>query len=219
MAVIAWTLPRAHAVADVPRKPPSGAWLEWRVLVLSFTLFLYSFGYGGITSFTALYADANGVTPKGIYLTTLALVDSVTRPLARTARGSLRLPARVPAVPDADRLRPGVPRRSAGHADWLVLSAIVFGAGFGTAYPVVCRLRHARRRPPSGAARRSAPSSRASTPASAPVRRAWAGSSSTTASRAFGTAAALSALALPYFLVADRALLRRAERASNAVRQ
>ena len=56
--------------------------LEWRVLILSFTLFLYSFGYGGITSFTALYADANGVTPKGIYLTTLAVVILVTRPLS-----------------------------------------------------------------------------------------------------------------------------------------
>ena len=48
----------------------------------SVTLFLYSFGYGGITSFTALYADASGVAPKGIYLTTLAIVILVTRPLA-----------------------------------------------------------------------------------------------------------------------------------------
>ena len=38
------------------------------------SLFLCSFGYGGITSFTALYADANGVAPRGIYLTALALV-------------------------------------------------------------------------------------------------------------------------------------------------
>ena len=44
---------RRHAVG--------GGLLEWRVLIISFTLFLYSFGYGGITSFTAMYADANGV--------------------------------------------------------------------------------------------------------------------------------------------------------------
>ena len=42
-----------------PRPSLREALLEWRVLVLSVTLFLYSFGYGGITSFTALYADAN----------------------------------------------------------------------------------------------------------------------------------------------------------------
>ena len=64
------------------RRTGRGRLLEWRVLVISFTLFLYSFGYGGITSFTALYADANGVTPKGIYLTTLAIVILVTRPLS-----------------------------------------------------------------------------------------------------------------------------------------
>ena len=49
---------------------------------MSVTLFLYSFGYGGITSFTALYADASGATPKGIYLTALAIVILITRPLA-----------------------------------------------------------------------------------------------------------------------------------------
>ena len=59
-----------------------GKLLEWRVLIISFSLFLYSFGYGGITSFTALYADANGVTPKSIYLTALAIVILFTRPLA-----------------------------------------------------------------------------------------------------------------------------------------
>ena len=48
----AFSAPLTGAVAD-----RAG---QRRVLILSFTLFLYSFGYGGITSFTALYADANG---------------------------------------------------------------------------------------------------------------------------------------------------------------
>src|SRR5438132_9144864 len=56
--------------------------IEWRVLVLSFSLFLYSFGYGAITSFSAVYADAVGVRPKGIYLTTLAVAILLTRPLS-----------------------------------------------------------------------------------------------------------------------------------------
>ncbi|HVZ22375.1 MAG TPA: MFS transporter, partial [Vicinamibacterales bacterium] len=62
--------PRAHATRHV----------EWRVLVLSLTLFLCSFGYGGATSFTALYAAANGVSPQALYLTALAVVILVTRP-------------------------------------------------------------------------------------------------------------------------------------------
>src|SRR5688572_28567232 len=65
MAAIAWRL-KEHPASEFERgdEPHTGL-LEWRVLVVSVTLALYSFGYGGITSFAALYADANGVTPKG----------------------------------------------------------------------------------------------------------------------------------------------------------
>ena len=106
------------------------------MLILSFTLFLYSFGYGGITSFTALYADANGVTPKGIYLTTLALVILVTRPMSGRLGDRFGYRRVLPAVPGADRRRAGVPASSAGRAFWLMASAVIFGIGFGTAYPV-----------------------------------------------------------------------------------
>src|SRR4051812_4306296 len=85
MAFIAWKLPpefthhdeHAHHHHHRHRRL-----IEWRVLILAVTLFLYSFGYGGITSFTALYADANGVHLKGIYLTSLAFVILVTRPMS-----------------------------------------------------------------------------------------------------------------------------------------
>ena len=49
-------------------------------ILLSLPLFLYSYGYGAISSFSAVYADVIGVSPKTIYLTTLALVTLVTRP-------------------------------------------------------------------------------------------------------------------------------------------
>ena len=52
------------------------------MLALSLTLFLYSFGYGAITSFSAMHADAIGVTPKSLYLTALAIVILLTRPLS-----------------------------------------------------------------------------------------------------------------------------------------
>src|SRR5262249_10057965 len=85
MGIIAWTLvdergahPTSASVEDAARGSPV---IEWRVLALSLTLFLYSFAYGGITSFSAVYADALGVTPKSLYLTTLALVVLITRPL------------------------------------------------------------------------------------------------------------------------------------------
>ena len=36
------------------------------------SLFLVSFGYGGITSFAALFAERSGVAPKGIFFTVFA---------------------------------------------------------------------------------------------------------------------------------------------------
>ena len=204
MAIIAWRLPPQPISVATERAPRRGGSSNGACCMLSFTLFLYSFGYGGITSFTALYADANGVTPKGIYLTTLAVVILVTRPLSgrlgdRFGYRRVFLPCLVLIAAGS-----GVPGPRRHRAFWLVTSAVVFGAGFGTAYPVFAGyvMRHVG---PIAAARRSAPSWRASTPASAPDRPAWAGSSSDYGfAAAFGTAAALSALALPYFLLADR---------------
>ena len=177
--------------------------LEWRVLIVSITLFLYSFGYGGITSFTALYADANHVTPKSIYLTTLAIVILLTRPMA--ARLGDRFGYRRIFLPCLVLISVGLACLAVGGSrGWMIVSAICFGLGFGTAYPVYV-----------GYVMRGV----------APARRGAAfgailaafdtgiGTGSTTMgwtiqhfgfAAAFGMAAALSALAVPYFLIVDR---------------
>ena len=178
--------------------------LEWRVLTMSGTLFLYSFGYGGITSFAAMYADANGVSPRGIYLTMLALVILVTRPLA--GRLGDRLGYKRIFMPCLVLISLGLACLAAGGTrGWMIASAILFGIGFGTAYPVYVGyvLQHV------SAARRGA--------AFGAILAAFdtgIGTGSTSMGwliqhmgfrTAFGVAAALSALALPYFVAADRA--------------
>jgi MFS family permease len=177
--------------------------LEWRVLIVSVTLALYSFGYGGITSFTALYADASGVSPKGIYLTTLAIVILVTRPMF----GHLgdRIGYRKVFIPCLVLIACGLAILAFGGSRTLLLaSAIVFGTGFGVAYPTYVGyvMRDV------GAARRGA--------AFGAVLAAFdtgIGTGSTAMGWlidrhsfgvAFGVAAALAALALPYFLFIDR---------------
>src|SRR2546425_2123895 len=207
VAAIAWTL-REDRLADAERarqEHTTGPLLEWRVLVLSLTLFLYSFGYGAITTFSAVYADALGITPKSIYLTTLAIVILLTRPLS----GALadRIGHRQVFLPCLVLIALGLAMLGLhGTRGSLVTSALIFGLGFGTAYPVfIAYVMHdvdARRR---GAAFGA-------------VLLAFdtgVGSGSTVAgwliqrfgfSAAFGTAAALSAIALPYFLLADRRL-------------
>ncbi|HXW06612.1 MAG TPA: MFS transporter [Vicinamibacterales bacterium] len=206
MAAIAWGLPE-QPVAE-PRHAGQGL-LEWRVLAISFSLFLYSFGYGGITSFTALYADANGVAPKGIYLTTLAIVILVTRPFS--GRLGDRFGYKRVFVPCLALISLGLACLAfGGTRSWLVVSAVVFGLGFGTAYPVyigyVMRGVTAGRRGAAFGAILAAFDTGIGTGSTSMgwlIQRHGFGT-------AFAIAAALSALALPYFLVADRVFGERA---------
>jgi MFS family permease len=208
MAGIAWFLEDTPLPAAHPHEPERGL-LEWRVLALSLTLFLYSFGYGGITSFAALYADANRVSPKSIYLTTLAIVILCTRPMA--GRLGDRWGYRRVFVPCLVCITAGLACLAAGGTrPLMILSALIFGIGFGTAYPVYVAyvMRDV------GATRRGA--------AFGAILAAFdtgIGTGSTMMgwiiqhhgfSAAFGAATGLSALALPYFLVMDRIVKRQA---------
>jgi MFS family permease len=202
MLMIATQLHDPPPPSTAPSERRNG-FLEWRVLVVSITLALYSFGYGGITSFTALYADASGVTPKGLYLTALAIVILVTRPLF----GHLgdRLGYRQVFVPCLVLIACGLGVLALGGSRRLLIaSAIVFGLGFGTAYPTyvgyVMKGVSAERRGAAFGAILAAFDT-------------GIGTGSTSMGwviqhygfrAAFAVAAALAALALPYFLVVDR---------------
>jgi len=168
-------------------------------------LFLYSFGYGAITSFSAMFADALGVAPKSLYLTLLAVVILFTRPLS----GALadRVGYRRVFMPCLVLIALGLAMLAkASSLAWFAASAIVFGLGFGTAYPVfvayVMRDVDAARRGAAFGAILAAFDTGIGT-----------GSSSVGwlierfgFSTAFGVAAMLSAVALPYFIVVERRL-------------
>ncbi len=204
MAIIAFQLhPSASPAPRTGDPAPRQGLLEWRVLIMSVTLFLYSFGYGGITSFTALYADANHVTPKAIYLTTLAIVILLTRPMA--GRLGDRLGYRRVFLPCLVLISAGMACLAvSGTRPWMIASAVIFGVGFGTAYPVyvgyVMQDVSATRRGAAFGAILAAFDT-------------GIGTGSTSIGwiiqhhgfrTAFGTAAAVAALALPYFLFVDR---------------
>ena len=197
----------AFQLHDTPRHQHEGekktGLLEWRVLVVSITLALYSFGYGGITSFTALYADANGVTPKGIYLSALAVVILFTRPLL--GRLGDRLGYKQVFVPCLVLIALGMSVLAFGGSRQLMLiSAVIFGVGFGTAYPtyvgyVMKGVSVQRRGAAFGAilAAFDTGIGTGSTSMGWLIQRWGFGT-------AFGVAAVLAALALPYFLAVDR---------------
>jgi MFS family permease len=206
MACIALGLEEPDVRASAPSPLGWRGLVEWRVLRLSVALFLYSFGYGGITSFVALYADRNGVSPKGLYFMALSAVMLMTRPfLGRLAD---HVGHRKVLLPCLGLISAGLALLAVGGTRfWLLASALVFGAGFGTAYPVYVAyvMRHVdpRRR---GAAFGGILAAFDTGVGSGSIVLGWI--ISTAGFRAaFAVAAGLAALSLPYFVVAEKHLL------------
>ena len=181
--------------------------LEWRVLVVSFTLFLYSFGYGGITSFVALYADANHVAPKGIFFTVMSVVILLTRPLS--GRAADRLGYKKVLFPSLTLIALGLAVLAVSATlPGLVAAAIVFGTGFGSAYPAFAAhvMNHvdASRR---GAAFGGILAAFDTGIGTGSIATGWI-IGRFGYSRAYVAAAVLAALAIPFFVVVERRLFK-----------
>lgn len=137
MAFIAWRLPddRVHSPTRPSAHPPTRSLrVEWPVLILSVTMALIAFGYGGLTTFSALFTDELQVSPRSLFLTSMAvamLVGRVTvgRVLDRIGHRKVLLFC--------------LPLTATGMALFamaqgpvtLVIAALAFGAGFGLQYP------------------------------------------------------------------------------------
>ncbi len=206
MATIAWRLP-SDAPRPGARPAHRGPLVEWHVLALSVTLFLYSFGYGAITSFVALYADSTGVTPKGIFFTTFALTVLVTRPISGPI--SDRVGHRRVFLPCLGLIVAGLALLALdGSRRGLITAAIVFGTGFGTAYPafaayVMQHVDDSRR----GAAFGSILAAFDTGIGTGSVSTGWIAQRAGF-SAAYAVSALLATLALPFFLLTEKRLLR-----------
>jgi len=204
MAVIAWRLP-----PDASLRPGThhGPLIEWHVLILSITLFLYSFGYGGITSFVALYADANGVVPKSIFFTAFALAILVTRPIS--GRLSDRIGHRRVFLPCLGLIIAGLALLALdGSKRGLITAAIVFGIGLGSAYPayaayVMQHVPDSRR----GAAFGSILAAFDTGIGTGSITTGWIAQRAGL-STAYAFAAVLATLSIPFFLIAEKRFLR-----------
>jgi MFS family permease len=205
MAVIAWCMRESHHGA-AHDGPLFGAHVfEWRVAVASITLFLYSFGYGGVTSFVALYATANHVTP-GLFFTVFATATMCTRPISgrlgdRLGHVRVFIPCLALIVVGYALLAVG------GTRPWMLASALIFGVGFGSAYPMYAAyvLQHVdtRRR---GAAFGGIVAAFDTGIGTGSIAMGWLVDRFGFRS-AYGAAACLAALSIPYFLLSGRRLL------------
>lgn len=205
MAIIAWRLPddRAEAAALTRGPMTLNNLVEWRVLALSTTMALIAFGYGSLTSFSAMFADDLGVSPRSLFLTAMASAILVGRLLVgrfldRVGHRQALLPCLAAAA-----LGMGILALANGTV-MFVLAALVFGSGFGLVYPaytayIMKRIPWWRRGAAFGAMLAAFDTG--------------VGSGSTVMGGlihrfgfrpAFGIAAALAALSLPYFLLAEK---------------
>ena len=219
MAIIAWFLPDDREAAREERaatganaEPWQGGFrtlvrshVEWRVVLLSVSTSLVSFGYGALTSFSALFADELGLSPRSLFLTVMAGATALGRlTIGRTldALGPRRVLVRCMFAPPLGLLLLALTRGQT----MFVVSALVFGAGFALLLPafntyVLTHVHPLRRGAAFGAMLAAFDTG------------IGAGSSMmgwlvhVQGFRvAYAVAAVLAALALPYFLFAERKL-------------
>ena len=202
MGVIAWRLPPDKRHDHRARSLHPADLIEWRVLIGAVTLFLYSFSYGGITSFVAVYAEQVGV-PRALYFTVFSLAILCTRPfIGRYADriGHTRL-----IVPCLAMIVLGIAVLSmAADRATFVASALLFGVGFGSAYPIfVAHLMHhvaENRRTATFGAMIGAFDTGIGTGS---IAVGWI-SERYGFGRAFGVAGALALLSIPYYLYMEK---------------
>lgn len=134
MAFIAWKLP------ELPEKPAAAAagaprqFIEWKALLLSVTMALVSFGYGALTSFSALFADWLGVTPRSLFLIAMAVSMLFGRLLI--GRTIDRVGHRRVLFPSLLMSALGLALTSIATGPLMLATAgLVFGFGYGLMWP------------------------------------------------------------------------------------
>jgi MFS family permease len=203
MAFIAWRLPLDTRHEGVTPSLRPADLVEWRVLVGAVTLFLYTFSYGGITSFVAVYAEQLGVRPRAMYFTVLCLAIVFTRPLIgryadRVGHARVIVPCLAMIVLGVGVLAIADSRRM------FVVSALLFGVGFGSVYPIfVAHLMHHVAEHRRGATFGALIGAFDTGIGTGSIAVGWM-SEHYGFSRAFAVAAAIAMLSIPYFLYMEK---------------
>ena len=200
MCVIAWRLtPDRHHPG---RSMHPRDLIEWRILIGAVMLFLYSFSYGGITSFVAVYAEQLGIA-KALYFTAFCLTIVATRPFIgryadRAGHARVIVPCLAMIV-----IGVGLLAIARGPA-MFVASAMAFGIGFGSAYPIfVAHLMHHVADHRRGATFGALIGAFDTGIGTGSIAVGWI-SERYGFGRAFGVASALALLSIPYFIFLEK---------------
>jgi len=133
MSIGAVMLPVPETMTPLSGSALAKAW-DWRVVRTTLSLTVVAIGYGGITSYSAIIAVERGITPKSVYLTTFAITVVIFRVLF-SHLGDRLGPKRV-LYPMLAIIPFAFITLSLAHSRvHMIGSAILFGIGFGGAYP------------------------------------------------------------------------------------
>jgi MFS family permease len=107
---------------------------DWRVTLVALSLFTICVGYGGATSYVALMATERHIPPRGLFFAVMAVTIILTR--VTTSRLGDRYGVKALLFPSLLMIPPALLILAfATHVWQIVAAGILFGAGFGGAYP------------------------------------------------------------------------------------
>ena len=213
-ALFALRLPGTGAQIAKKELRASELW-DWGVVTAALSLAVAAFGYGGITSYVALFSRERGIQPESLFFTVFAISTVVIRVFTsrlgdRFGPNVLLYPAFV-AMPAAFFLL----ARSTNRIE-MSFAATLFGFGLGSAFPafmtfVVSKTREDRRARTFGSVILAFDTGIGvgSMTIGAIGQRAGLGT-------AFNVAAAVACLSIPIFYVTSRRLVRGTAVAENA---
>jgi len=107
---------------------------DWPVVRASLTFTMIAFGYGGITSYVAIFAHERQIQPESIFFTVFAISVVVVR--IRTSRLGDRFGPRVLLYPSLVLMPAGLAVLAMTYTrSQMIAAAILFGLGMGAGFP------------------------------------------------------------------------------------
>lgn len=108
--------------------------VDLRVVMVALSLFVVSISYGSVTSYVALLSEERRILPTSLFFTVTAIAILVSRFF--TARIGDVYGARALLIPSCALIAPGVLLLAFADSVWTMsLAAVLYGIGFGGAYP------------------------------------------------------------------------------------
>lgn len=133
MALWAMRIP-ADTVRHDAKLPRAGEMWDWKVILATLSLTVVAFGYGGITSYVAIFSRERNIEPESLFFTVFAISTVLVRVF--TSRLGDRFGPKVLLYPAFAAVPVSFAVLATAHSrEQLIVSAALFGIGLGASFP------------------------------------------------------------------------------------